>query len=62
MRGKAALSAFPRVVLAAIGYFCKTYETLTMRWDGRQDTQNPLKGGGVPLKILALAQTNYLWA
>ena len=48
MRGKAALSAFPRVVLAAIGYFCKTYETLTMRWDGRQDTQNPLKGGGRP--------------
>ncbi len=58
MRGKAALSAFPRVVLAAIGYFCKTYETLTMRWDGRQDAQNSLKGN----KNLAPAQTNYLWA
>ena len=29
---------------------------------GRQDTQNPLKAGSVPLKILAPAQTNYLWA
>ncbi|ERT66077.1 hypothetical protein HMPREF0742_01447 [Rothia aeria F0184] len=34
MRGKAALSAFSRVFLAAIGYFCKTYETLTMGWEG----------------------------
>ena len=44
MRGKAASFAFPRVFLAAIGYFRKTYETLTMRWDGRQDAQNSLKG------------------
>jgi len=34
MRGKAALSAFPRVFFAAIGYFRKAYETLTMGWEG----------------------------
>lgn len=62
MRGKADKAAFPRVFLAATGYFRKTYETLDSEMGERQDTQSPLKVGSVPFKILALAQTNYLWA
>lgn len=58
MRGKAASFAFPRVFLAAIGYFCNSDNEM----GGRQDAQNPLKAGSVPFKILAPAQTNYLWA
>ena len=48
MRGKAASSAFPRVVLAAIGYFCKTYETLTMRWEGEAGYTELFPGGEHP--------------
>lgn len=48
MRGKAALSAFPRVFLAAIGYFRKTYETLTMRWEGKTGYTELSPGGEHP--------------
>lgn len=48
MRGKAASFAFPRVFLAAIGYFCKTYETLTMRWEGEAGRTEPAQGGERP--------------
>ena len=41
MRGKAALSAFPRVFLAAIGYLRDSDNEM----GGRQDAQNPLNAG-----------------
>ncbi len=61
MRGKADEAAFPRIVLAAIGYFRKTYETLTMRREGEAGYTELSPGGSVPFKTLAPAQTNYLW-
>ena len=48
MRGKTASFAFPRVFLAAIGYFCKTYETLTMRWEGEAGRTELSPGGERP--------------
>lgn len=46
MPGEGSLSAFPRVFLAAIGYFRKTYETLTMRWEGGEAGYTELSPGG----------------
>lgn len=49
MRGKADEAAFPRIVLAAIGYFRKTYETLDSETGGGGRVYRTLSRGERPV-------------